>query len=128
MGLGGRLAQGAWEPLWTTPTDDAGTWALVGYLTMPAAVLLTAAPHLAKPVRRLARWLALSAAVAAVVLDAAPSAVVEVMLIASVAAIVCAARAYCLIHVLIKPTPEYSVVAGETIEEVPNDDQDVSRS
>lgn len=49
-------------------------------------------------------------------------------LIASVAAIVCAMRAYCLIHVLIKPTPEYSVVAGETIEEVPNDDQDVSRS
>ena len=49
-------------------------------------------------------------------------------LIASAAAVVCAVRAYSLIHVLIEPTPEYSVVAGETIEEVPNDDRDVSRS
>ena len=49
-------------------------------------------------------------------------------LIASAAAVVCVVRAYCLLHVLIEPTPEYSVVAGETIEEVPNDDRDVSRS
>ena len=49
-------------------------------------------------------------------------------LIASAATVVCAVRAYCLIHVLIEPTPEYSVVAGETIEEVPNDDRDASRS
>lgn len=49
-------------------------------------------------------------------------------LIATAAAVVCAVRAYSLIHVLIEPTPEYSVVAGETIEEVPNDDRDVSRS
>ncbi len=81
--VGGRLVQGAWEPLWTTPPDDAGTWGLVGYLTMPATALLTAAPHLAKPVRRLAWWLALLAALAAVMLGAAPSAVVAAMLIAS---------------------------------------------
>ncbi len=49
-------------------------------------------------------------------------------LLAAAATVVCAVRAYGLIHVLIDPTPEYSVVAGETREEVPNDDRDVSRS
>jgi hypothetical protein len=49
-------------------------------------------------------------------------------LIATAAALVCAVRAYSLIHVLIEPTPEFSVVAGEAKEEVPDDDRDVSRS
>ena len=49
-------------------------------------------------------------------------------LIASAVAIVCSVRVYSLLHVMIEPTPEYSVVAGETIQEVPNDDRDVSRS
>ncbi len=49
-------------------------------------------------------------------------------LVASAAAVVCAVRVYGVVHVLLEPTPEYSVVAGETNPEVPNDDRDVSRS
>ena len=49
-------------------------------------------------------------------------------LVASAAAVVCAVRVYGVVHVLLEPTPEYSVVSGETNPEVPNDDRDVSRS
>ena len=49
-------------------------------------------------------------------------------LIASAAAVVCAVRVYGVVHVLMEPTPEYSVVSGETNPEVPNDKRDVSRS
>ena len=49
-------------------------------------------------------------------------------LVASAAAVVCAVRVYGVVHVLLEPTPEFSVVAGKTNPEVPNDDRDVSRS
>lgn len=49
-------------------------------------------------------------------------------LIASAAAIVCAVRAFSFIPLLIEPTPEFSVMAGDSIPEVPDDDRDVSRS
>ncbi len=49
-------------------------------------------------------------------------------LVASAAAVVCAVRVYGVVHVLLEPTPEYSVVSGETKPEVPDDKRDVSRS
>jgi len=49
-------------------------------------------------------------------------------LIGSAAAIVCVVRVFSFIPVLIEPTPEFSVVAGDSIPEVRNDNSDVSRS
>ena len=49
-------------------------------------------------------------------------------LVASAVAVVCAVRVYGVVHVLLEPPPEFSVVAGEMNPEVQNDDRDVSRS
>ena len=49
-------------------------------------------------------------------------------LVATAAAVVCVVRVYGVVHVLLGPTPEYSVASGETNPEVPNDKRDVSRS
>ncbi len=82
--LAGRVVQGSWQPLWTTSADEGGTWPLVLAVTLPTAAVRTAVPHLAKPVRFLGRWLIVLAAVAAVLLGAAPSAAIAALLVARI--------------------------------------------
>ncbi len=56
-----------WPDLWgSLDTAHHTPWLPLMRLALPTALVLTAAPHLAKPVRRLAHWSVLLAAVAAV--------------------------------------------------------------
>jgi glycosyltransferase 2 family protein len=68
----GRIVLGSWPPVWDSLRADAA----VPYfpplaLAIPAAVSITASPHLTKPARRLGRWLLAIAFVGVVLHQAA---------------------------------------------------------
>jgi uncharacterized membrane protein YbhN (UPF0104 family) len=86
--VAGRLVEGSWPALWEG-MRSAGPppWYPSPRIAVPAAALLTASPHLTRPLRRLVRWSVALAAVGATVLGmASPVGVVAGVLAAVVAA------------------------------------------
>lgn len=86
-----RLVEGSWPEVGEAlAASDPPPWFPSLRIAIPAAVIMTAAPHLSQPVRRLGRWLVLLAAVGAVVLGATPpeGAVAGVLVAAISAAVV----------------------------------------
>ena len=82
----GHIVQGSWSPLWSSPPRESDAWVLAAVIVGPSAVLQTAGPHLRKSIRRVGRWLVPLAGFAAIALDAAPSATVAGLLVASIGA------------------------------------------
>lgn len=84
----GRLVEGSWPPVWDGLHAAAPPpWYPSPRLAVPAAVVVTASPHLSRPMRRLGRWSILLAAVGATVLGVAtPMGVAAGVLVAVVAA------------------------------------------
>lgn len=84
----GRLVEGSWPPVWDGLRAAAPPpWYPSPRLAVPAAVAVTASPHLSRPMRRLGRWSIVLAAVGATVLGVAtPVGVAAGVLVAVVAA------------------------------------------
>jgi uncharacterized membrane protein YbhN (UPF0104 family) len=83
----GRLVEGSWPAVWDG-LRSAGPppWYPSPRLAMPAAVVMTASPHLTRPMRRLGRWTVGLAAVGAIALGlASPMGAVAGVLVAVVA-------------------------------------------
>jgi uncharacterized membrane protein YbhN (UPF0104 family)/tRNA A-37 threonylcarbamoyl transferase component Bud32 len=86
--VAGRIVQGSWPAVWDA-LRAAGPppWYPPPRIALPAAVLVTASPHLTLPARRLVRWLVALAALGAAVLGvASPTGVLAGVLVAVVAA------------------------------------------
>lgn len=67
-----RLADGAWPAFWDSlRTVGAPSWYPSPRIALPAAVIVTAAPHLSRPARRLGRWLLALGVLAVMALGAA---------------------------------------------------------
>jgi glycosyltransferase 2 family protein len=84
----GRLVEGSWPAVWEG-LHSAGPppWYPSPRVAVPGAVVMTASPHLTRPLRRLGRWLVALAAVGATVLGvASPIGAAAGVLVAVVAA------------------------------------------
>ena len=87
--LAARLVGGAWPEAWPTlrrAADDAGYPA--ARLSLGAAVVLTARPHLTRPFRRLTSWVLALGAIAAAVVGGAPIGVAAGLVVGAVSAAV----------------------------------------
>ena len=84
----GRIVEGAWPDVWEALRAAAPPpWYPALRLAFPAAIVMTASPHLTRPVRRLGRWLGVAAAVGVTVLGAtSPLGTLAGVLVAAVAA------------------------------------------
>jgi uncharacterized protein (TIRG00374 family) len=85
--LVGRIAVGSWPDVWDAMrAAEPPPWYPAPRLALPAAVVMTASPHLTRPVRRLGWWLFLGAGVAITILGASsPLGAIAGLLVASVA-------------------------------------------
>jgi uncharacterized membrane protein YbhN (UPF0104 family) len=84
----GRVVEGSWPAVWEG-LRSAGPppWYPSPRIAVPAAVVMTASPHVTRPVRRLGRWLVALAAIGAIVLGvASPLGAAAGVLVALVAA------------------------------------------
>jgi glycosyltransferase 2 family protein len=86
--LVGRMVGDEWPDLWNQLLRaEPPAWYPAVRIAVPAAVVVTAAPHLTRPVRRLGRWLMALAAFGAVVLGATtPLGAVAAILVGAAAA------------------------------------------
>jgi glycosyltransferase 2 family protein len=86
--VAGRVVQGSWPAVWDgLRAAGPPPWYPSPRIALPAAVLVTASPHLTLPARRLVRWLVALAALGAAVLGlASPIGVLAGVLVAVVAA------------------------------------------
>ena len=67
-----RLAEGSWPAFWDSlRTVGAPSWYPSPRIALPAAVIVTAAPHLSRPARRAGRWLLTFGLLAVMALGAA---------------------------------------------------------
>jgi len=67
-----RLTEGTWPAVWDSlRTVGAPSWYPSPRIALPAAVLVTAAPHLSRPARRAGRWLLVLGLLAVMALGAA---------------------------------------------------------
>lgn len=67
-----RLAEGAWPAFWDSlRTVGAPSWYPSPRIALPTAVIVTAAPHLSRPARRIGRWLLALGVLAVMALGAA---------------------------------------------------------
>lgn len=105
----GRLVQGAWQIVWDRPLGEMVQWVPWLRLTVPAAVVLMANPHLTHPVRRIGWWLVVLAAAAALLLLATP----PTLAMASVLIAVIAASVIHLIFGSCRGRPDLAEVADD---------------
>lgn len=86
----GRVVVGSWPDAWVSlRSAEPPPWYPSPRVAVPTAVILTATPHLARPVRRLGRWLAGLGMLAVTMLGAAtPLGAVAGFLVATMAAAV----------------------------------------
>ena len=83
----GRLIEGSWPALGSLRSAGPPPWYPSPRLALPTAVVMTASPHLIRPMRRLGRWCIALAAIGATVLGVAtPLGVIAGVLVAVVAA------------------------------------------
>ena len=85
------LVPASWPSLWGSLTTTGSPWLPMARLAVPTAALLTAVPHLAQPIRRIVRWLVVTATLATVALGVATptgGAVAAVMMAMASAAVV----------------------------------------
>ena len=69
--LVGRAVAGSWPDLWDgLRVAQPPPWYPSPRIAVPAAAVITASPHLTRPMRQLGRWVVLSAVVAVAVLGA----------------------------------------------------------
>jgi uncharacterized membrane protein YbhN (UPF0104 family) len=92
--LVGRWAQGDW-PAFTRALRSANPhlWYPSPRLALPAAVIVTSAPHLTRPIRRVGRWLIVLACVGIVALGASSP-------LGAVAGVLVGATAGCVVHLI----------------------------
>jgi hypothetical protein len=86
--VAGRLVEGSWPALWDAlRSAEAPPWFPSSRLALPTAAVITASPHVSRPVRRLGRRLVVLAAFGVMVLGAAtPLGAIGAVLVATMAA------------------------------------------
>ncbi len=86
--LVGRAVAGSWPDLWDgLRAAQPPPWYPSPRIALPAAAVITASPHLTRPMRQLGRWVVVSAVVAVAVLGATtPLGALAGLLVATIAA------------------------------------------
>ncbi|MCL2393396.1 MAG: flippase-like domain-containing protein [Acidimicrobiaceae bacterium] len=84
----GRVVVGSWPDLWESlRRAEPGPWYPATRIALPAAMLLTASPHLTLPFRRVCRWMVAAAVLGTIVLGGAePLGALAGLLVAGIAA------------------------------------------
>lgn len=105
----GAIAGGGIGLYWSVAVTDASSWVPWLRITLPVAIIITTAPFLVRPARRLGDWLAGLAVISAVLLDAVP----PTLALASLAVALLAASAVHLIFGSARGWPDVAdVVSG----------------